>query len=183
MNDNAEQRLPLGTLGWQRTDWLEGYYPPDLPPEWRLAYYANDCGCTLLPPEAWCGGGDALEAAVGESPGHLRFFLQAPATVTPEVRRVLELFPPGRTVLLTAGDQPAFPGWRQWRASGDDAWVDSDSGVCLVRWWLDVFDLRALRARAERLEHRVHALVLDGPGANPGRIPELRTLLELLGRA
>jgi hypothetical protein len=183
VHDNAEPRLPLGTVGWQRQDWLARYYPPDLPPEWRLAYYANDCGCTLLPAEAWCGAdSDALEAAVHEAPARLLFFLQAPAAVTPRVRRALEIFPPGQTVLLTAGDDPAYPGWRQWRATGEDAWVDRGTGDCLVRWSVDTFDLRALRARADALERCVRALVLDGPGADPGRVPELRTLLELLGR-
>ena len=38
---NPARRLMLGTAGWQRDDWLAGYYPPDLPPDWRLAYYAS----------------------------------------------------------------------------------------------------------------------------------------------
>ena len=44
-NGNVERRLLLGTQGWQRAEWIGSYYPADLPPDWRLAYYANDCGC------------------------------------------------------------------------------------------------------------------------------------------
>ena len=40
-----------------------------------------------------------------------------------------------------------------------------------------------LRARAQDLDRSVRALVLDGAAADPGRVPELRTLLELMGKA
>jgi len=181
---NAEGRLLLGTVGWERADWLRAYYPQDLPAEWRLAYYANDCGCVLLPAEVWCAGDrEALEQAIYEAADSLRLFLQMPEVAPHDVQPRLAIFPPDRTVLLGAAGDPVWPGFRGWRAQGPDAWADSDSGAALVRWSLAAFDLRDLRARAERLDPRVEALLLDGAGADPGRMPELRRMLELMGRA
>ena len=183
MRVNAEGRLLLGTVGWERADWLLTYYPLDLPAEWRLAYYANDCGCVLLPAAVWCAGDRAaLEQAVHEADS-LRLFLQMPEAAPQDVQPRLAIFPPDRTVLLGAAGDAVWPGFRGWRAQGADAWADSDSGDALVRWQLGAFDLRDLRARAERLDPRVQALLLDGDGADPGRIPELRRMLELMGRA
>jgi len=179
---NAERRLLLGTVGWERADWLQGYYPPDLPAEWRLAYYANDCGCVLLPAQAWCAGDlEGLQQAIREAPDGLRLFLQMPEVEPADVPRRLAVFPPDRTVLLVAAGDPGRPGFRAWQALGPDAWADSGSGAGLVLWSLAAFDLRDLRARAERLDPRVQALLLDGAGADPGRIPELRRMLELMG--
>jgi len=179
--------LLLGTVGWQRADWLNDYYPADLPVEWRLAYYANDCGCVLLPPNIWCpaedAAADSLAEALQEAPESLWLFLEAPLPPTPRTRRCLEAFPPDRTVLLVAAVDPAYGDYRQWTAQGPGVWVDTVSGARLRCWRVDAIDLRELRARAGRLERGVQALVLDGPGADPGRVPELRTLLELLDGA
>jgi hypothetical protein len=72
----------------------------------------------------------------------------------------------------------------QWIAQGPDLWVDSDTDARLVRWSADEHRLlRRLRARAETLSRTLNASVLGGLAANPGRVPELRTLLQLMDRA
>jgi len=182
-DSNAEDRLLLGTVGWERPEWLQGYYPHDLPADWRLAYYANDCGCVLLPVDLWCGDPAAIEQALCEPPASLRFFLQMPARATRDARHRLEIFPATQTVLLVDATDPVYQGFRQWRARGGGVWVDTDSAASLVRWDLAAFDLRDLRIRAEALDSQVQALVLGGAGADPGRIRELRSLLELMGKA
>lgn len=184
INDNAAGRRLLGTVGWERPDWLAGYYPADLPADWRLAYYANDCGCVLLPASAWCSGDPGrLERAVGEAPADLRIFLQAATPMPRDLSERAEILAAQRAVLLVEQPGTDCPGLPQWVAQGVDLWVDTDSDARLVRWSIDAFDLRGLRSRAEVLEPRVQALVLDGPGAVPGRIPELRVMLELMGKA
>ena len=70
-----------------------------------------------------------------------------------------------------------------WTEQGVDTWSDDDSRACLVRWWLESADLRQLRQRAEALPASLAALVVDGPAASPALIPDLRQLLELLGRS
>lgn len=38
----------LGALDWQHPKWKEGYYPDDLPTDWRLSYYANQFQTVLI---------------------------------------------------------------------------------------------------------------------------------------
>ena len=77
VNGNAAGRILLGTAGWDRSDWLDAYYPPDLPAEWRLAYYANECNCVLLPATGWCGTDcERLGRAFAEAPEYLTVFLE-----------------------------------------------------------------------------------------------------------
>lgn len=181
---NATDRLLLGTVGWQRPAWVGGYFPTDLPPDWRLAYYANDCDCVLLPAVEWCAGErGGLEAAVAEAPEGLMFFLEVASPASTRIEDCLEIFPEEQTVLLTDRPIPVGGDLPQWLAQGTDSWVDSGSGARLLRWSIDTFDMRGLRARAEGLDRSAQALVLDGPAADPARVPELRTLLELMGRA
>jgi len=180
---NAESGLLLGTVGWERADWLSGYYPADLPPEWRLAYYANDCSCVLLPAASWCGvAPDRLEPSVQEAPDRLCYFLEAPAQGDLAACGNLALFEGRRAVVLVeraTAVQLALP---QWIAAGPGVWMDSDTGAHLVRWSIADQNLRQLRASAEALHGHVRGVVLDGPAASPGSVPELRTLLELMGK-
>ena len=181
---SADGRLLLGTVGWDRDDWLSDCYPEDLPPEWRLAYYANDCGCVLLKADSWCGmDSDRLAALLDEAAGRLVFFLEPPAGGLADARRNLSLFSAAPAVLLVDRPDPGLAPLPQWVAHGPGVWVDSDSGASLVRWQIVTVDLRSLRARADALQQSVGALVLDGPAASPGLVPELRTMLELMGIA
>lgn len=181
---NADRRLLLGTLGWERDDWLRDYYPEDLPPEWRLAYYANACDCVMLAADRWVGAPhETLEESLDELGGRLRFFLARPARWAPWSRANLALFDASQVVLLVDRPDPAEDTFPQWVAQGPGCWVDADGNSGLQRWAVDSADLRVLRASAERMPSTTAALVLDGPAASPGLIPRLRTLLELLGRA
>jgi hypothetical protein len=181
---SAPDRLLLGTVGWQRADWLAGYYPADLPPDWRLAYYANDCGCVMLPTAGWCAVAAAgLRQALDEAPDHLLLFVEAPRAGRLYDCPNLDLFAARNAVLLVDRPDPGYRLHPQWVAQGPDLWVDSDSGARLVRWTSGLSDLRALRARAAGMSGRTRALVLDGAAASPGAVAELRTLLELMGKA
>ncbi len=48
--------LMIGALGWDHSAWSEQFYPDDLPPEWRLSYYANEFQTVVLPLECWLAG-------------------------------------------------------------------------------------------------------------------------------
>lgn len=181
---SADGRLSLGTVGWDRDDWLSGYYPADLPPEWRPAYYANDCGCVLLKAESWCrADSDTLAESLDELGGRLLIFLEQPVAESSGVWSNLSLFAECRAVLLVDRPDPRQAHLPQWVAQGDGVWVDSESDAGLVRWSVDTMNLRELRARADALQETVRALVLDGPAASPAAVPELRTMLELMGIA
>lgn len=181
---NANGRLLLGTVGWERDDWLSGYYPADLPPEWRPAYYANDCGCVLLKAGSWCRADrQTLAESLDELDGRLLIFLEQPVDESPGAWANLTLFEESPVVLLVDRPNRSHARLPQWVAQGAGVWVDSDSGASLVRWSVDAMDLRDFRARADTLRETARALVLDGPGASPAGVPELRTMLELMGIA
>lgn len=179
---NAEGRLLLGTCGWLRADWLVNYYPDDLPEDWRLAFYANDCDAVLLLEDLWLGGDDIADVLDEEAPENLHFFLQADSAEPGLIVTALGPFPKERTVLLVPQRVPEIDVVVQWIAHGDDLWLDPASGACAQCWRIDSMDLRELRKRAEVLAPQTQALLLDGPGANPSKISDLRTLLQLVGK-
>jgi len=43
--ENELAELVVGARGWEHAQWLETYYPDDLPEDWQLDYYANEFGC------------------------------------------------------------------------------------------------------------------------------------------
>ena len=181
---SAARKLRLGTVGWQRDSWLQDYFPDDLPEDWRLSYFANDCDCVLVQADAWRDGpGEELAAQLPETPPTFRCFLQLPAHLSPAGEGLLDLFDAQRTILLVEHIDADFDRLAQWQAAGPDRWRDPASGDELVRWSPAGTDLRAMRRLAEQLDAAARAVVLDGPSASPAGIPELRTLLELLGRA
>lgn len=70
--------LIVGTRGWKHQAWLEHYYPPDLPPEWQLAFYANDFSGVLIPAEEWQAADDRqLGQWCDETPEHFAMLIEA----------------------------------------------------------------------------------------------------------
>jgi hypothetical protein len=181
---SAENRLLLGTVGWRRQDWDHGYYPDDLPPDWHLAYLANDADCVFLPESAWRlpVAPDWL-AQLDETPPDFLFLLRLDHPADPVARSALERFTGHRAVLLVDRPEPQLDTFEQWPALGPDAWAAAGGSARLLRWSIDNFDLRRLRERAATAiaAGPLIGLVIDGPGADPGRLAELRLLFELLG--
>jgi hypothetical protein len=183
-DSNPPRELLLGAVGLERPAWSGAYYPADLPADWRPGYYANDCDCVLLTPEDWAPAGiDELQDAFADVADGFRCFLQMAQGWDAADAGVLADLDPDRFVLLAGSVDACFSNLACWHDDGRGGWHDPASGMRLVRWDIDIFDLRLLRQRAELLDPGVSALVIDGAGASPGRIGELRTLLELMGRA
>jgi hypothetical protein len=66
--------------GWNLPAWAGAFYPDDLPPEWRLPYFANAFPAVLLPAPEWLAAGPAgLAAWAAEVPARFRFYLEQPA--------------------------------------------------------------------------------------------------------
>ena len=181
---NPTRTLLLGTAGWARPAWAADYYPEDLPADWQLDYYANDCDCMLLAPDDWCPlDADAFAAQLDELPPAFRCFVLPPAGQGPADVALARSADSHGLVWLVDRVDPSYGTLPQWPAHGGDTWCDSESGACVVRWQIDRFDLRDLRGRAESLDSRAAALVIDGPAGSPGHVAELRALFELMGRA
>jgi len=67
----------VGARGWEHSSWRGGFYPDDLPRDWRLSYYANAFRAVLVPAER-LGEASAGEVAQWreEVPEGFRFFLE-----------------------------------------------------------------------------------------------------------
>jgi len=44
-----ESELLVGTVGWNHDEWVGGFFPGDLPDDWRLGYYTNRLRALLVP--------------------------------------------------------------------------------------------------------------------------------------
>jgi hypothetical protein len=166
----------IGCRGWQDTPWSAGYYPEDLPEEWRLAYYANEADCVLLPAGVWADvPAGTLADWAAEVDVRFRFYLETQgAAPGPGVRGAL-----GERLGGWLGDgggmhEVPVPQGRAW-AAGRRA---------LVRLGGDR-DLRAWRTAFESLRGWMgpyaEVALIPGSEASPRRVRELRTLVELLG--
>ena len=45
--------LLIGATGWENENWVGGFYPEDLPGDWRFGYYTNRLRSVLVPAAAW----------------------------------------------------------------------------------------------------------------------------------
>lgn len=43
----------LGSIGWDKPEWVGVFYPEDMPPEWRLSFYNTHFSCVYLPYVLW----------------------------------------------------------------------------------------------------------------------------------
>ncbi|MGD8308226.1 MAG: hypothetical protein PVG98_02205 [Chromatiales bacterium] len=69
----------IGAVGWDHDAWEGAYYPPDLPRDWRLAYYANEHGSVLVPARAWTAAGpEGWERWADDVAPGFRFLLELP---------------------------------------------------------------------------------------------------------
>jgi hypothetical protein len=60
-SSNMPDPIELAAFGWEREDWLAEYYPEDLPPDWRLGFYANEYRNVLVPMSFWSNDPDVDE--------------------------------------------------------------------------------------------------------------------------
>lgn len=147
----------IAAYGWEHALWSGVFYPDDLPPEWRLAYYANEFHAVVVPAQRWQHA-DAAEArrwAADCGPAFRFFFEPAPAGAIPAaaLRQALGAHYGG---VIGAGGVP-------------------------VTRWAGGADPRALRRAIESLP-AAGVLLIEG---SPPSLAELRTattLAELLGR-
>ncbi|RDH83252.1 MAG: hypothetical protein DIZ78_14735 [endosymbiont of Escarpia spicata] len=58
-------------VGWDHSAWQGGFYPDDLPEDWRLTYYANE-----VPMALWCKADEAqVESWIDDVEEGFRFYL------------------------------------------------------------------------------------------------------------
>ena len=47
------ENLQIGTYGWRHQNWLDSFYPDDLPEDWQLDYFSNAYRVLLVPMSDW----------------------------------------------------------------------------------------------------------------------------------
>jgi hypothetical protein len=79
VHDGSAPAVRIGAVGWDHDAWQGPYYPDDLPPDWRLAYYANEHAAVLVPSRDWTRAGpQAWDRWVEDVPARFRFLLELP---------------------------------------------------------------------------------------------------------
>ena len=206
-----EPRLRIGPCGWDHPGWQGGFYPDDLPADWRVAFLGAAAQAVLVPARTWADAGPAGCAHwAAEVPDAFRFYLEVDQPDGLAAARscaaafgdrlgglLLRRVPAGRAAaMLEAGagggapvSLPAAAGpgptWRLW-ADAETLPTAGRVGVLLLG--TEGRDLRALRrsleafAQARDGDADLAVLVTDRhPSA--ARLRELRVLAELLGLA
>lgn len=68
----------LGVADWRHENWAPGFYPDDMPMEWRLTYYNTQFDCVWLGYSAWSAERlEALHEWVADTRGDFRFVLES----------------------------------------------------------------------------------------------------------
>lgn len=118
--------LMIGTRGWEHAAWNGGFYPPELPDDWRFCYYSNNLRSVLVPQATWATAARHDVAQwLTDSDAAFRFVLEIPAMLSTPLEgakqdRELDAFletadpvMPRVTGLLlrVAPDTPVLPEW------------------------------------------------------------------------
>lgn len=202
-----EPRLRIGPCGWDHPGWQGGFYPDDLPADWRLGFIATAAQAVLIPAGDWVSAG-AVGCArwAAEVPDTFRFYLEVdePERLAPAgacgaalgdrlggllLREVPDAGPAleqaaGVPLILPATAGPG-PTWRLW-ATAEALPTAGRVGVLLL-----CTEGRALRALRQSLEAFAQArdgdadlaVLVTDPAPSAARLRELRVLAELLGLA
>lgn len=76
MNEHA---VMIGARGWQHQQWIEEFYPEDIPPEWLLGYYGNEYPIVMVPVSYWEQGVQQVEEWREETAQSPLFICEWPA--------------------------------------------------------------------------------------------------------
>ena len=77
---SAAESIMVGARGWEHPQRAGGFYPEELPADWRFTYYSNHLRSVLVPSETWKGTGIAeVREWVEDSDPDFRFVLELPA--------------------------------------------------------------------------------------------------------
>lgn len=153
---HSSGRVLLGVSEWDRPEWVGGFYPEDMPAEWRLTFYNTQYSCVWLPYVRW--GNASIEDVrhwLDDSHESFRFLLEEPPALDDRARAVLAVL--GDRVAKCCG-------------SDDPELVWFEAGV----------DLKALSAtiRDKSQGGAVYLISRDGHLAT---MEQVETLLGLLG--
>lgn len=142
----------VGAVNWEHPAWHGGFYPDDLPEDWRLSYYNTQFQAVYLPASVWQDVPESTWAQwLNDTQEGFCFVLEPAASGAAR--------PASGRVLL------ASPAW-----AADHV------------WWLDeVPDLRALAQRITRQAAIGEPLFVFSRSADIGLLQQANSLKQVMG--
>ena len=192
-------RVRIGTIGWEFESWDNGYYPEDIPQEWKLGYYANDLTAVVVPESVWKqADAEDLEEMSEDIHEDFGFYFQVASSLPSAGERELvkEVFADTCLGFLVEESVKVDAASAQDR----DFIYPSSAGIsdscnwsvlelagaadCVIRVTQEL-NLRELREHFERLQQSMDfsrdiLVLVDTQEPAPESIKQLRTMLELM---
>ena len=85
------ENLKIGTLGWQHSNWVGGFYPDDMPEEWQLDFFSNQYQALLVSEKTWFDWTDeSCEDIVDALPDGFALYLQVLNDMNPAKQEKLQ---------------------------------------------------------------------------------------------
>ncbi|MFA5531846.1 MAG: hypothetical protein WDA11_14415 [Thiohalomonadaceae bacterium] len=173
--------LYIAPHGWDHPGWDGEFYPDDLPPAWRLAFFFNEFDAVVVPAAVWSAGADPATWCE-DSPPAASFFLELPrpgALAGQVVAAARRLGPRLAGVIAAPGLSPAYLAW--WRERLP-AGIPGPGKLVVETEEARTPDLRLLCGRMQSLAARDPALLLiKGEPPALTTLRAARTLAGLLG--
>ncbi len=176
--------IRVGVYDWAHFATDDGYYPDDLPEEWRLGYYANEfeTACIRLTAQM-LQQTDDLEWLEDLAPG-FRLYFDTP----PEISRKSELLPQlniFKTVISESAiatqahfvDVAACCWTPQSQKTSAFALLPGNADIKAYRRWIEQW----MEPAAQKDSQQEAFLWLQGAQARYSRLSEIRSLVELMG--
>lgn len=177
--------LAIAFDGWRRESWLDGYYPEDLPEDWQLGFYANDCSAVVVSlRELLAEDIDDLSDAVNDLLDSFVFYLDARESVSDlsALPAVLECLDGKIKGVIGAGVE--IEGYDAWSLDEGGQYVDGLNNVRLSRVSMSLpLNLRQLKETLLALPKTCEVVVFSGDNLNPSCLGEVRPLIDILGLA
>lgn len=154
MEESVNPLFYIGSAGWEHPQWEGGFYPDELPPEWRLTFYNTAFPCVYLAYEEWSGRDpQTLRVWVEDTLERFRFVLEAnPAGLSDGDKARLEVLAPR---------------------------IDPIDGQ--VVWLEGKPDLKRLAGELKELARRTGPVYLISRDHDLGTMNQAKTLLEIMG--
>ena len=181
MSETNNPILSLGTLGWDQGFEATGFYPEDLPEDWRLTYLSNELDRVAIPLSLLDElEADDIEEWAEDTHEQFRFYLSVPPDITAgaQAAALARLSPLQEQLLGVIALQPLTV---DEVLAEEVSSLQKDGAIALVET-VDELSPMGMRRLIERLRAEQIDTLLFAPG--PGLIVNLEnaeTISSLLG--
>jgi hypothetical protein len=142
----------FGLIGWEHND--SGFYPDDLPLDWRLSFYNTQLRCVYVPFETWKKATPKeVDAWLHETKENFRFILEVSEPIQENLFQLIQQF--GERAVLSTGIN--------------------------IAWIENVPDLRELAAIMQSASVRCHPAYFVMRNINLTLMRQINELIEVLG--